>query len=261
MGGMDMSHVKLNLDTKLSQKPGQRRPLQGAKFLVSYVFPHKTQNTHYACVFMMPARVLYYFEAKFMKLYVQKYADTVLIPDGQSVPLWMSSFKDHPLCKLGNAHEYKRSQKGYVYSSPFFILEMPNQLASLDTFLQQATNALASSFKEGTPCGSDFADYLFANKDVLYQIETGGNGVQKSMTHEEYGNHLQKHLVANFANKTIQHRVPLDKLMTYGHIKSFLVEHCGYGHWDQLPLNLKEAILSHKRASYPLWDETEIERY
>jgi hypothetical protein len=257
---MDMSKVKLSFGINSREPHDKARPLKGAIFLVSYVFPHKSLNTLFAVVNLIPPQPLFYFEAKFLKLYVQAYMDSVLEPQGHKAPLYMTTLKDLPVCKPGNHYEYKRSSKGYVNTRPSFILEMPNKLATVDSFLQQANNTLGSSFREGTPCGIDLANWMMTNKEKIYEMETCGTS-KKSMTHEEYGEYLQKHLAALFTNKSIQHRIPLDKFMTYGHIKWFLVEHCGYGHWDQLPLNLREAILSRRNQTYPNWDDTEIPSY
>ena len=55
--------------------------------------------------------------------------------------------------------------------------------------------------------------------------------------------------------------MPLDKVMTYGHIKEWLIQTSGYNHWQELPQDLKPYILLSRNASYPDWYETEVKPF
>ena len=74
---------------------------------------------------------------------------------------------------------------------------------------------------------------------------------------------MERQLVEGFASKTVDYNTPLDKMMTYGHIKQFLMDTCGYDGWHDVPTNLKGGVLTltARGNDYPDWEETRIRNY
>ncbi len=66
-------------------------------------------------------------------------------------------------------------------------------------------------------------------------------------------------IVKAFSTKSFEYNVQLDSIMTYGHIKEWLID-IGNNHWSKLPCEYKALIL-HCNMSFPDWDETEVKPY
>ena len=254
---LDMSRMKFNFN-----KDGRRAFDQGVKLLVSRLIPHKFYNEKYAfCLMNQIHRLLWFFEAAFLQELTQPYVKSELIAKGKSVPLFLETLDDIALCKPNSPHEYRTSKSGWTINKPYFIVRVPNGMASVDKYVSDAFNTLASNFKENSSIGAFYADWLRANKENLYNSETGVTGKKKKLTHEQFSQFLHTKLVQAFSSVTTEYNVPLDKMITYGHIKQFLIEQCGYNHWSELPLELKSAILARTHQAYPDWDQTEVRAY
>lgn len=254
---LDMSKMKFNFN-----KEGRRTFDQGVKMSVSKLIPHKFYPEKYVfCLMSQIHRQLWFFEAAFLQELTQPYVKSELIAKGKSVPLFLETLDDIALCKPNSPHEYRTSKSGWTINKPCFMVRVPNGMASVDKYVSDAFNTLASNFKENSSIGAFYADWLRANKENLYNSETGVTGKKKKITHEEFAQILQTKLVQAFSSVTIEYNVPLDKMITYGHIKQMLIEQCGYNHWSELPLELKSAILARTHQAYPDWDQTEVRSY
>lgn len=254
---LDMSKMKFNFN-----KDGRRAFDQGVKLLVSSLIPHKFYNEKYAfCLMSQIHRQLWFFEATFLQELTQPFINSDLIAKGKSVPLFLETLDDIALCKPNSPHEYRTSKSGWTINKPCFFVRVPNGMASVDKYVSDAFNTLASNFKKDSSIGAFYADWLRANKENLYNSETGVTGKKKKITHEQFAQFLQTKLVQAFSSVRIEYNVPLDKMITYGHIKQFLIEQCGYNHWSELPLELKSAILARTHQAYPDWDQTEVRAY
>ena len=139
-------------------------------------------------------------------------------------------------------------------------IKMPKKLCQLDDFVHEAINTLASNFKEGSDIGNHFVQWTKVNKLGVYNLETGVTGKRTKIEHGEFVETVQNRLVTMFANKNIEYGVPLDRYLTYGHIKQFFVEHCGYNHWSEIPLTDKKGILTNFNANYPDWEATQAKQ-
>ena len=255
---IDMSKMKFNFN-----KNGVRSfDSQGVKLLVSKLIPHKFYNEKYAFVLMERVhRALWYFEARFLQELFSPFIQVELVSKGKAVPLFLETLDDIATCKQNDPHEYRTSKSGWTINKPFFLVRVPNGMASVDKYVSDAFNTIASNFKENSSIGAMYADWMRANKENLYNSETGITSRKKKITHEQFAQFLHTKLVQAFSNKTIEYNVPLDKMITYGHIKEFLIDQCGYNHWSELPLDLKSAILARSYQAYPDWDQTEVKPY
>ena len=52
--------------------------------------------------------------------------------------------------------------------------------------------------------------------------------------------------------------MPLDSIITYGHIKEWVSETLGYSHWQQVPAHFKTLILTARVRTYPSWEDIQI---
>ena len=251
----DMSAAGLNFDKK-----GREKGL-GAQFFVSREIPNKDNTVLYAFVYMMVPSSLYYTQGEFFKMLLENFIDCEMKPRGEAPPMWMTTIDDIPRCLYSNPSEYLRSKSGYVRTTIGWILEMPRGLSNLDSFAVNSINSLASIFKAGSGIGSHFVDWMRTAKGSVYDFETGVNGKKKKIKHEEFVKLVENRLVKMFENKNIEYNTPLDKFMTHGHIKEFLINHCGYNDWSELDRDLKSAILPKWHNSYPDWESTEVKPY
>ena len=252
---MDMSKMKYSFDAKKSTESGVR-------LSVSRVIPHRHYPQGYVYVFFTKIhRSLWYYENKFLKEHIQPYIDHELTAKGVPVPLYLETLDDIATCQPSDPHNYKRSRNGWTVNKPYMIICVRNGMASLEKYVSDAFNSLASNFRPNSQIGVAYADWLRTNKSHLYNSETGETGKRRKISHDQFVQSLQDQLVQAFSTKTIEYNVPLDKMITYGHIKEFLVERCGYSHWRELPRDMKRGILSKPLGQYPLWDETEVKSY
>jgi hypothetical protein len=254
-GAYDMSGMKLNFDN------GGNERSMGAKIYVSHPIPHKHGAVYYLNVVINVPPSLYFLDARFPKMYIDHLVENHLKRNGHEVPLWMTSLRDLPLCQPGNASEYKRNQKGYVRTTIAFDLEIPKGLGSPDLHVNSAVTTLGSSFKRESECGAQLVSWVKQNKERVYQTETGETGGKKKITHDAFVKTVHNRLVKMFENKTVEYLSPLDKHMTHGHIKDFLVKYCGYEHWNELDRDLKKALFTRWQNHYPDWESTEIKSY
>ena len=255
---MDMLQMQFNFN-----KEGVRAfNSQGVKLLVSHLIPHKFYNEKYALCFMERIHpALWFFEAAFLRELTVPFVNTVLKPKGMAIPLYLETLDDIALCKQSNPHEYRTSKNGWTINKPSFRVRVPNGMASVDKYVNDAFKTFASNFKANSSIGAIYADWLRCNKENVYNMETGISGKKKKITHEQFAQFLQTKLVQAFSTCSIEYNVPLDKIITYGHIKQFLMEQCGYNHWTELPLDLKKAIMARAHQTYPDWNQTEVRPY
>ena len=62
-----------------------------------------------------------------------------------------------------------------------------------------------------------------------------------------------------FTKKIVEYQVTLDRVITYGHIKEFLVNYCEYDSWEELHMDMKPAIMEKWQDDpYPDWNKTEV---
>ena len=47
-----------------------------------------------------------------------------------------------------------------------------------------------------------------------------------------------------FSEKIVEYQVTLDRVITYGHIKEFLVNYCEYDNWEEMHMEIKPAIMT-----------------
>ena len=71
---------------------------------------------------------------------------------------------------------------------------------------------------------ANFAAWVTANKGVPYKQETGTDGSRKTISHVQFASLCQTRSVKAFKNVSIEWNYPLDRIITYGHIKKFLME-------------------------------------
>ena len=131
-------------------------------------------------------------------------------------------------------------------------------MGSVEHFVNNVLKTLVFNYTARSECGANFASWLKVNKSKLYACETGVTGNKEKISHDQLAATLQSHLVVGFSQKTIDWNVPLDSIITYGHIKEWVSTTLGYDHWHQLPQHVKQLILSSRHGSYPDWDETEV---
>ncbi len=104
-----------------------------------------------------------------------------------------------------------------------------------------------------------FSTWLKSNKPGIYRSETGINSNKTKQKYKSFSKQLHYKLVKAFSKKSFEYNVQLNSIMTYGHIKEWLIE-IGYNHWSELPHKYKALIL-HRNTSFPDWDETEVKPY
>jgi hypothetical protein len=253
---LDMGAVNYMLDTNVLSEAGT-----GIKLRVSGVIPHARHGLGYVYVFMTMPDLLYYCEGKFFRSLVDVVVREAFTRKGLAPPMYLASLGDIATCIPSNPHEYKRSKKNWTVSIPFWVNEIPTNGASHEAHVKTAFSNLASGYRANSNCGANFAAWVKANKGVLYKRETGTDGSRKTISHEQFASLCQTRLVKAFKNVSIEWNYPLDRVITYGHIKKFLMETCGYSHWTEIPLHVKEYILGNATSVYPDWDECAVKPY
>ena len=196
----------------------------------------------------------------FFKEFITQYINKILRPKGHEAPLFLTSLDDYGRCNPQNRSEFLKNSSNYAKTVIAFKIKMPKKLCQLDDFVHEAINTLASNFKEGSDIGSSFVQWTKANKIGVYNRETGVTGKRTKIEHGEFVETVQNRLVTMFANKDIEYGTPLDRYLTYGHIKQFFVEHCGYNHWSEIPLADKKGILTNPISNYPDWEATQVKQ-
>ena len=250
---VDMSSVNFKYDESKSIERGV-----GMKIRVSGVFPHYSKPLSYARVFLGVPDSLFYLDGRFLRVAYDNAKDQLFTRQGKEIPLYMSSLGDIPLCVPSNPEEYKRNRQNWTQSVVYFDVEFPNHLGSVELFVNNALKTLASNYTDRSECGANFASWLKVNKAKLYGRETGVTGNKRKVSHDQFAATLQSRLVRGFSQRTIEWNVPLDSVITYGHIKEWVSGTLGYEHWHQLPQHVKELILTKRHGTYPDWDETEV---
>ena len=215
-------------------------------------------HTAFAICTMQPNEALYYLSAEFVAMPVKEYADKFMRKRGQPVPLFMETLKDMPMCITSDPHNYNRTKSGWTKNVIFWVVEIPDNLATFEAYVKNAASCIASNYKDGGLCGSNFAAYLQRHKPKLYLRETGMSTAGKKLTNAQFAQSLQTKLVRGFQERTYQWQVPLDSILTYGHIKEFLTGICGFTHWGQVPPHVKGNILTVASVAYPVWEDIEI---
>ena len=229
------------------------------KVKVSGVFQHYEKPLSYARVFLFQPSSLFFLSAKFLRIPYEEMTHELFIRQGKEIPLYVRSFDDIPICLPSDRHNYRRSAVSrWTINVPYFDVEFPSHLGSVEQFVTNALSTLASNYKAESDCGANYASWLKVNKESLYKKECGVNGQKRKMKHDQFGSYLQKRLVKAFEQRRIEWNVPLDSCITYGHIKEWLSDTLGYNHWIHLPQHLKGYILSSSGDMYPDWDEIEI---
>ena len=82
----------------------------------------------------------------------------------------------------------------------------------------------------------------------MYGLETGQSGRKHQISHKQFANSMERQLVEGFSFKSVEYNVPLDKFMTYGHIKQFFSDTCNYNGWHDVPDGLKRAYWTRLNA-------------
>lgn len=255
---IDVTQIKVNFNGGGNSRGGSKA---GTKMIVSYQFSHKTFREKYAIVQIQSVgHSLYHLGAEFMMNWISPKINEMKkkeIP----VPIWMETLKDNPLPQTGNAHKYRRTKSGYTMNRIQFVVRVPNGMGSVDGFVTAVFASLGKIFKTGI--GRTYADYLRMHKPGVYGLETGQSGRKRHLSHEQFANSMERQLVEGFSSKTVEYNVPLDKFMTYGHIKQFFSDTCNYDGWHDVPPGLKKGVLDKiKRGDqYPDWDSCRIRGY
>lgn len=232
---------------------------QGIDLDVSQVFPVVGTNLGIAFVFFNKYQTsLWHMNSKFYMMYIQNYINRVLNPKGHPIPFFMQTLDDYPSPDPNNPSIFYRSKKGYTGSKSGFMVKFASGMGRIDDYVNQAWVCLASNFKPGKDSGKIYADWLKNQKVAAYEHERGENGKKKKKSHLELEKDLESRLVNAFAQKTVEYNVPLVKHLTFGQIKEFLVDHCHYTGWHDLPDSNGRAILKrHFKGGLPAWDEIE----
>ena len=257
----DMSAIKLNFG-----KTGESVLPQGVELDISAGFPHKSKNyiTFYVCVKKVRGNI-WHLDAKFINVFLEKYVEQVLKPQGKVIPLFFDTMKDVPVCNQSKPHKFKRTKKGWTSSKPMFLIRIPKTGAfRVDQYVHVAFETIASNFRASCSprIGQTYVNWLRANKETAYNYATGESSNKKNITHEEFIEEMHIKLLNAFALKVPEYNVPLDKWLTYGHIKEFLVDRCGYESWDDIPNELKKSVIGkHPRTPFPDWHSTVMDEY
>ena len=254
-GGIDLSAVKLEFGSGSTDKSG------GMKIFVSHMFPHKNGHTLVFVVTFQPPSSLYHWQGNYAKLPIDHIVEHHYKPKGIEVPYWMLHMRDMPLCQNRNPELFKRTGKGYVKTLFTVVGCMRKGLGSPDLHVHKIVSTFASGCGPTTECGQSYALWLKQNKERVYQTETGETGSKKKITHEAFVKSLHTRLVKMFEQKTTNYNTTLDIFMTYGHIKEFFVNHCGYESWHDVPVELKKYVLTKWQSPYPDWDTTEVKSF
>ena len=252
---LDMSSMNLAMDTNAMNEIGT-----GIKMKVSGVIPHARHGRGYTMSFITFPDLLYYADGKFLKTRVDPFIREHFTKKGQAPPMYLASLGDIAMCQPSNPHEYKRTKKNWTISVATFTNEFPLNGASAEAHVKTAFSNIASGYKADGNAGAHFAAFVKANKGNLYRRETGVDGSKKTISHDQYANLLQTRLVKAFKNVSIDWNVPLASVITFGHIKKFLMETCGYSHWSEIPANVKDYIVG-SSSSYPEWDDCSVKPY
>ena len=250
---IDLSTMNFTFDPSRSSSGSH-----GFRINVSGAIPHVNSHTAFAICTMQPNEALYYLSAEFVAMPVKEYADKFMRKRGQPVPLFMETLKDMPMCITSDPHNYNRTKSGWTKNVIFWVVEIPDNLATFEAYVKNAASCIASNYKDGGLCGSNFAAYLQRHKPKLYLRETGMSTAGKKLTNAQFAQSLQTKLVRGFQERTYQWQVPLDSILTYGHIKEFLTGICGFTHWGQVPIHVKGNILTVASVAYPVWEDIEI---
>ena len=173
----------------------------------------------------------------------------------------METLRDNPLPHTGNAHSYKRTKSGYTMNRILFTVRIPNDMASVDSYVKAAFDSVGKIFKIGI--GKTYADYRRAHKSGVVGLETGQPGRKRQINHDQFAKSMERQLVEGFASKSVEYNVPLDKFMTYGHIKQFFSDTCNYDGWHDVPSEFKKGVLDRIRRGddYSDWDSCRIRGY
>lgn len=250
---IDLSTMNFTFDPSRSSSGSH-----GFRINVSGAIPHVNSHTAFAICTMQPNEALYYLSAEFVAMPVKEYADKFMRKRGDPVPLFMETLKDMPMCITSDPHNYNRTKSGWTKNVIFWVVEIPDNLATFEAYVKNAASCIASNYKDGGLCGSNFAAYLQRHKPKLYLRETGMSTAGKKLTNAQFAQSLQTKLVRGFQERTYQWQVPLDSILTYGHIKEFITGICGYTHWGQVPPHVKGNILTVASVAYPVWEDIEI---
>ena len=255
-GGMDLSGINAFESSGAISGGGN-----AMKIWISNLFPHKSAPIWYYTIVFQPPGAVYHWDGKSARLPIDYMVERVLKPQGKEVPYWMLNLRDTPLSQPRNPDSYKRGASGYVKTLLMTVGTYQKGHGSLALHANKIINTIASSYKPTSECGQTYALWLKQHKERVYTRETGETGSKKKITHEEFATKLQGTLVKMFENKTVNYNFVLDTYLTYGYIKEFFVNHCGYSSWSDVPVNLKKFVVTKNQAPYPDWDSTEIKSY
>lgn len=260
LGMFDMTKVPLNFD-KTGNATGA--PL-GTELRVSAGFPIKGANAkiYIVCLFKHRGN-LWALDAKFMQYLYAPFIKNQF-HDIESAPLYLQTLKDYPICNRVNPNKFARSKKGYTQNKPMFVLRVPNGGAKVDSYLTAAFNTLSSYFKQSSepPIGKVFVDWLASNKESAYNHLVGETSNMKKITHDALVQQMHTKLVNAFAKKIVDYNVPLNSLLTYGHIKELFVGFCGYEGWSDVPHELKSSVVKDfPRNAMPDWHSITMDEY
>ena len=250
---IDLSTMNFTFDPSRSSSGNN-----GFRINVSGAIPHVNGHSSFAICTMAPIEALYHLSAEFVAMPIKEYADQFMRKRGNPVPLFMETIKDMPVCITSDPHNYNRTKSGWTKNVIFWVVEIPDNLATFEAYVKHAASCIASNYKDGGLCGSNYAAFLQRNKPKLYLRETGMSTAGKKLSNAQFAQSLQTKLVRGFQERTYQWQVPLDSILTYGHIKEFLSGICGYTHWGQVPVHVKGNILTVATVAYPVWEEIEI---
>lgn len=250
---IDLSTMNFTFDPSRSMSGNH-----GFRINVSGAIPHVNSQTAFAICTMEPNEALYHLTAEFVAMPIKEYAEQFLRKKGNPVPLFMETLKDMPKCITSDPHNYNRTKSGWTRNVIFWIVEIPDNMATFEAYVKNAASCIASNYQDSGMCGSNYAAFLQKHKPKLYLRETGMSTGGKKLTNAEFAQSLQTKLVRGFQERTYQWQVSLDSILTYGHIKEFLSGICGYTHWGQVSPHVKGNILTVASAAYPVWEDIEI---
>ena len=257
---IDFDKCVVNFDKKGKMRPTQK----GSKVSVSMMFPRKLYPESIAAmtISQIGDGTMWHFQKECM----QPHLDAVtkqFEANGEPIPLFVTSMCDMPLPDPKNAAVYRRNKKRYTVNKVMCFVRIPRGMGSIDSYVTAVWQSLHNIFKAGNNIGLRYANWLQEDKEVVYNIETGQSSRKKNQTHEQLARTFEKKLIDAFSNRSTEFNVPLDKMMSYGHIKEFFTEHCGYDGWQDLPVDLKKGVLHkwNRGQDYPDWDSTRIRSY
>jgi len=260
LGMFDMSKVPFNFG-----KDGNAIGVPiGTELRVSVGLPVKNMNAkiHLVCFWKHKGN-LWALDAKFLNDLFKPFIQHTF-KDIESAPIFLRTLKDYPICNRANPHKFARSKKGWTQNKPMFLLLVPNGFAKVDSHLTAAFNTLSSYFKESSnpPIGKVFVDWLAMHKESAYNHLTGETSNMKKISHDDLSKQMNTKLINAFKKKIVEYNVPLDTMLSYGHIKEILIAFCRYDGWDDIPHELKSGVVKgFPQNPLPDWASITLDEY